>query len=163
MTHDVEAYVIRDSALASGQFVRAQGALTGPPVRPYGSYGTIALAQVSLALGDRREAERLAREVLAEKNAKSNTHAVALALLGQHAEALERLEQEFERGWRKRWWYVFDREPAFEPLRSDPRFQALAARARAHARTQRRLLEQMRERSEVPRRVPSAIPAAAPC
>ena len=163
LTHDVEAYVIRDSALASRQSARAQEALTGPPVRPYGSYGTIALAQVRLALGDRREAESLAREVLAEKKAKSNTHAVALALLGQHAEALEQLQREFERGWRKRWWYVFDREPAFEPLRSDPRFQALAARARAHARAQRRLLEQMRERSEVPRRVLSAIPAAAPC
>jgi serine/threonine-protein kinase len=163
MTHDVEAYVIRDSALANGQFARAQDALNGLPVRPYGSYGTIALAQVKLALGDRRAAENLAREVLAQQNPKSNTRAIALALLGQHTEALEQLEQEFERGWRRRWWYVFDREPAFEPLRNDPRFQALAARARAHAGAQRRLLEQMRERGEVPRRVPSAIPAAAPC
>jgi hypothetical protein len=37
-------------------------------------------------------------------------------------------------------------------MRSDPRFQAIAAEARAHAAAQRALLEEMRRKGEVPYR-----------
>jgi len=163
LAEDVEAYVIRDAALAVGELARAEAELEELPSENRGIYGTITLAQVNLALGNRRKAEELARSVLNSQPKPSDwpvlsahPQAIALALLGQHAAAIERLEQNFERGWRKRWWYAFQREPAFEPLRSDSRFQALADKARAHAAAQHELLEEMRARSEVPRRAAGA-------
>jgi hypothetical protein len=58
---------------------------------------------------------------------------------------------------------VFDREPAFEQLRSDLRFRALAARAHAHSVAQRQLLEKMRERGEAPMRTSSASSGGGAC
>ena len=76
-------------------------------------------------------------------------------MLGQNDAALDKLRRNFDQGLRENWWYTILREPAFEPLRSDPRFKALVSDAQAHAAAQRELLEQMRERGEVPRRVAS--------
>ncbi len=164
MTEDVEAYVIRDAALASGHLARARAELPRLPSDSDNLYSTITLAQVSLAIGDRYDGEKLARQVLDGKVPPAHDYprVVALALLGQREAAIDRLEQNYERGL-KRWWYVFDREPAFESLRSDPRFQALAARARAHAVAQRRLLDEMRARGQVPRREGQARPGDTPC
>jgi hypothetical protein len=86
--------------------------------------------------------------------------AIAFAILGQHDAAIDRLEQIFGQDG-IRWWYTFERERAFESLHSNPRFQALAAKARARATAQRKLLDQMRERGEVPHRAASANPT--PC
>jgi TolB-like protein/DNA-binding winged helix-turn-helix (wHTH) protein/Tfp pilus assembly protein PilF len=158
LSEDVEAYVIRDAALRSGRLASAQNELARLPHED-GAMKTIARAQISLALGNRREAERLARKVLAlEATAsRSRAQAIALAILGQHAGAIDLLEH----GPSIRWWYTYEREPAFEALRKNPRFQALAAKARANAAAQRMLLEQMRERGEAPRRAASAN--ATPC
>jgi TolB-like protein/DNA-binding winged helix-turn-helix (wHTH) protein/Tfp pilus assembly protein PilF len=161
LSEDVEAYVIRDAALLSGRLASATKELTPLPYED-GAIKTIARAQVSLAAGEKGEAERLARKVLDldSQPVRITAQAIALAILGQHDAALDRLAQVFDQGG-IRWWYTFEREPAFESMRSNPRFQALAAKAQARAAAQRKLLDQMRERGEVPRRAASANPT--PC
>jgi TolB-like protein/DNA-binding winged helix-turn-helix (wHTH) protein/Tfp pilus assembly protein PilF len=164
LAEDVEAYVVRDAGFASRQLARARTELAALPASEPDLFRKVALAQISLALGDREAAEKLARQVVTESEQPGmhQPRAIALAVLGEHDAAMERLERAFARGAIVHWWYMLDREPAFEPLRDHPRFEALAARVRAHASAQRRLLEDMRERSEVPRRTrhPAGI---APC
>jgi hypothetical protein len=161
LSEDVEAYVIRDAALLSGRLANASSELA-PREDEDGAIKTIARAQMSLAAGDRREAERLARVVLdlEARPVRITAQAIAFAILDQHDAALDRLEQIFEQDG-LRWWYTLERERAFNSLRSNPRFQALAAKARARAAAQRKLLDQMRERGEVPRRAANANPM--PC
>jgi TolB-like protein/DNA-binding winged helix-turn-helix (wHTH) protein/Tfp pilus assembly protein PilF len=166
---DVEAYVIRDAALASGRPDRARLELPRLPSPELGGlYGTIALAQVNVTSGDRREGERLAHRVLEWQTptlplAVTYPQAIALALLGRKESAIDQLENAYRRGRMVRWWYVFEREPAFATVRDASRFQTLAAQARARVAAQRRLLEQMRDRGEVPRRAPTEALKAAPC
>ena len=161
------SYLLRDEALESGRFDDARKEIlslfdrTGEVIHPS---LTVTLAQLTTAAGDRREGERLAHEVLAREKeiggyAFAYPQAVAFSVLGQKDAALQTLRRNFDQGVRQHWWYRLVREPAFEPLRSDPRFKALVVEAQAHAAAQRALLEQMRERGEVPRRMESAASA----
>jgi TolB-like protein/DNA-binding winged helix-turn-helix (wHTH) protein/Tfp pilus assembly protein PilF len=161
LSEDVEAYVIRDAALLSGRLANASSELA-PLEDEDGAIKTIARAQVRLAAGDRREAERLARVVLdlEAQPVRITAQAIAFAIRGQHDAALDSLEQILEQDG-IRWWYTLERERAFDLLHTHPRFQALAAKARGRAAAQRNLLDQMRERGEVPRRAVNANPT--PC
>jgi TolB-like protein/DNA-binding winged helix-turn-helix (wHTH) protein len=163
--NDLEAYAIRDAALASGKVARAQRELREPPSDSgvdRAVYRKAVLASISFLQGERAQAAELAEEILKDIDEDSlhktrltqlsYPRAMALTLLDRKGQAIEVLEQSFARGFRKRWWYAFEREPAFSPLRTDARFQALAAKARAHAAAERTLLDNMRARGEVPTR-----------
>ena len=153
--HDVEVYLIRDAALANGDFEAGLQELLRRPDHP--PYTQLARAQLSLALGDQPAAEELAQVLVDLREYRlAYPRAAALTLLGQHDAAITLLEESFALGYRRRWWYTFERDPAFEPLRSDPRFQALAVRAQEHAQSERELLARMRERGQVPTRAASA-------
>jgi hypothetical protein len=78
--------------------------------------------------------------------------AAAFAMLGEDERALTELTASQRMGRFAGWWYTAERDPVYSRLRQDPRFQALAARARTHSQQQRALLEEMRKRGEVPRR-----------
>jgi hypothetical protein len=84
--------------------------------------------------------------------ATGRIRANALALRGERDAALRELVAAFRSGERRLWWYTIDRDPLWEDMRADPRFQAIAAEARAHAAGQRALLEEMRRKGEVPLR-----------
>jgi TolB-like protein/DNA-binding winged helix-turn-helix (wHTH) protein/Tfp pilus assembly protein PilF len=165
---DIRAYALRDAAWASGQFAKGRRELEALPSHspPYrDAFMTVALAQTSLALGDRPEADRLAREVPGMVDGLNAVYAgaAALTLLGRNDAALDLLEEKFAAGHRRRWWYAYERDVGFDSLRKEPRFQALAARAATHAATERQSLEHMRERGEIPRRAASPGSDAGPC
>jgi hypothetical protein len=46
-------------------------------------------------------------------------------ILGDQYSAKAELRNLVDLGWRRRWWYAFDVDPAFEPLRDDPEFKEL--------------------------------------
>jgi tetratricopeptide (TPR) repeat protein len=151
---DIRAYALRDAALASGRYAETLEALRNlpshlapPDMEPF---TLVALAQVYLALGDRSEAESLARSVRADFNRQKYARAAALTLLAENDAALNLLEEDYAEQDRRRWWYFFERDAGFDAIRGDPRFQTLATSARAHAAAEREKLERMRERAQVP-------------
>jgi tetratricopeptide (TPR) repeat protein len=168
-------FALRDAALAPGRpakprqmlIARWERARARPPSSEF--WGTrIAFAQLQLALGNRDEAQQLARALLQIDDphaAQGIRYAQPYAhvLLHDKDAAIRALEQNVERGYLKRWWYTFERDLTLRSaLGNDPRFQLLAARVRKHVDSQRALLQQMRERGEVPTRKkdPSAVRAS---
>jgi TolB-like protein/DNA-binding winged helix-turn-helix (wHTH) protein/Tfp pilus assembly protein PilF len=167
---DLLAYAARDYGLASGQLDKATEYLElllkkpdadGNPVGNVWIQNQIlVLAQLRLAAGDRDRANTLATASLKlsereavhyRKHQLEDLRAVALALLQRNEEAMEALEK-FSSAYCWRWWYLLQSDPSFAQLRSDPRFQILLTRARAHAAEERKLLEAMRRAGRVPDR-----------
>lgn len=169
-------FSLRDVALASNRPTKARDVLearwdrarTRPPSAEF--WGTrMAFAQLQLALGNRSEAQQLARALL-QIDEPHAAHGIqyakpyAYVLLADNDGAIHALEQNVERGYLKRWWYTFERDPSLRSaLGADRRFQLLAARVRQHAASQRALLQQMRERSEVPARKADTTAARTSC
>jgi DNA-binding winged helix-turn-helix (wHTH) protein len=167
------AEAVRDLALHTGDFARAirfidNGGLGIASPRELNAltvFSAVPLAHVLRTNGERAESEKLLADTFAWVNRKSDprqdsmlwwphrrVRADALALQGHGAAALAELAEAFRSGERTDWWYTIERDPVWDSLRSDPRFQAIAAAARAHAATQRGLLEEMRRKGEVPYR-----------
>ena len=156
------AFAIRDAARAAGELLRAQRELLRMRPDPRNSaahdaYRLATLAQVYSELGDRRKADELANQVieLLRSNSSerfSHARAVALAVLRKPEAAMDTLELGFARGSRPSWWYSVDREPAFDGLRRQVRFETLTQRVRAHAAEERRRLQGRRARGELPER-----------
>jgi TolB-like protein/DNA-binding winged helix-turn-helix (wHTH) protein/tetratricopeptide (TPR) repeat protein len=164
------AEAVRDYALQTGRYDKAAEVIAarygfdlrdprtkGPPQ----VNSAPALAQILMARGDRATGARL----LAQTVQWIDTHpgygmafhmrarAEAMMLLGERDEALSNLRAAFETGHDVRsWWYVVDRDPVWAPVRSDPRFRAIARLCREAAHTQREKLDALRLSGGVPLR-----------
>jgi TolB-like protein/DNA-binding winged helix-turn-helix (wHTH) protein/cytochrome c-type biogenesis protein CcmH/NrfG len=77
----------------------------------------------------------------------------ALALLGRREEAFSTLEQIPQSGLASFWWQILV-DPAYDGMRSDPRFRDLVAERREHAARERAQLDAMRAQNVVPTRPP---------
>jgi hypothetical protein len=74
-----------------------------------------------------------------------------MMLLGERDQALSNLKAVIEGAKERRfWWYLIDRDPVWEPVRGDPRFQAIAEFCRQAARQQRAKLDLLRKQGKVP-------------
>jgi hypothetical protein len=79
--------------------------------------------------------------------------AEAMMLLGERNEALSNLRASVETGHDIHlWWYVVDHDPVWAPVRSDPRFKAIAELCRQAARVQRAKLDRLRREGRIPSR-----------
>jgi len=80
-------------------------------------------------------------------------HPTALALNGQNDAALAMIERSVASGsGLVDWWYFFESDPAYGPLRQDARFQATLNTVHAYVATQRGELDRMRAEGLVPDR-----------
>jgi DNA-binding winged helix-turn-helix (wHTH) protein len=140
------AEAVRDLALHTGDFVRAISFIDSAPT----ALSAVPLAHALLANGQRAESEKLLDDTLARPHRR--VRADALALQGHYDAAVTELAEAFRSGERTHWWYTIERDPVWDSMRSDSRFRAIAAEARAHAAAQRGLLEELRRKGEVPYR-----------
>jgi hypothetical protein len=169
-----EGWALRDEAIITGDFTPAlqrmdeRFALTVPwgpaktsSPREWNRTLGLVYAHTLVLAGETQRGRRLAETILAQLDSESvgraphymsRDRAAALTILGDTDRALAELKNALSIGHYYSWWYLSDLDPLYEPLRSDPRFQALAKQAKDHRKQQRALLEQMRSSGEVPRR-----------
>jgi TolB-like protein len=120
------------------------------------------LATVEHVAGDKTVASDLAERILQYLDRKPDVHliggddewarAAASALLGRNDAALGHLERLIQSGFRFGAWARIERDRAFTPLRTTPRFQAIVSNMRSWLENQTQQLEQMRLSGDVPRR-----------
>jgi TolB-like protein/DNA-binding winged helix-turn-helix (wHTH) protein/Tfp pilus assembly protein PilF len=154
------AEAVRDEALRTGdyqrgiQFLRERyGLQEGAALRVRNFRAAAVLAQLLAASGDTTAATALLQRLPEAIDATLAKHGTVIALrtramvemqLGQREAALTTLIASFRANDLMQWWYTFESEPLWRPLRGDPRFQALEAEVRARVAEQRGLLQQMR-------------------
>jgi TolB-like protein/DNA-binding winged helix-turn-helix (wHTH) protein len=163
----VEAEALRDGAVMSGDYSSAlrllEAAYAIRPTRPrmWSRYQTMVYAHVLVLAGQTERGRKLAAAQLVlldshsvgrKESWLSRERAAGYMVLGEHERALAQLTAAVQAKRLYRWWYTFELDPLFEPLRQDPRFRALHEQARKHRDEQRALLGQMRRKGEVPRR-----------
>jgi DNA-binding winged helix-turn-helix (wHTH) protein/TolB-like protein/tetratricopeptide (TPR) repeat protein len=167
--HGLAARSVRDHAVVTGDFDAAL-ALIQPAFQRLQESGTqhnfdrllgIVYASTLLYAGRKLEGEELARTLIAASKGDevgrpagwfARERASLHALLGESELALQELAVSQQAGEWAGWWYTADRDPTLRSLRSDPRFRALADRAKRHRGQQRALLEELRRKGEIPRR-----------
>lgn len=122
-------------------------------------------AALLVASGSKAQGEQQLGAALADLNAAGASghdaalgrelRLVALALDGQNAAALQLLEDSARDGPWPYWWYYARLEPTLDGLRSEPRFQAWAARTQELVLAEREKLRALRGAGVIPRRAPS--------
>ena len=132
----------------------------GSPMRA----AAIGLAEVLLASGQERQGRQLLATILTQMRLEvgeqgrpelwyQSYHRTALALNGQYDAALAMIERSIASGsGLKDWWYYFESDPAYGPLRQDARFQAALNTVHAYVAAQRAELDRMRAEGLVPDR-----------
>jgi tetratricopeptide (TPR) repeat protein len=93
----------------------------------------IDIALLYQALGEQEKANRLLERSLAFLNSLppgefshySIFRARIHAMRGEKEEALAALRAAIDDGWTFQWWFHLKQDPAFDPVRNDPRFQAM--------------------------------------
>jgi hypothetical protein len=158
---------IRDGAIATGdfepvvRFLESLYAIRAGEVPMWNRASSLVYAHALILAGDVERGRQLAESTLAlvdthsigrAENYFSRERAAAFAVLGEDERALEQLAISVRDKRLYRWSYLSERDPLYEHLRDDPRFQALNEEARQHIERQRSLLEEMRRRGEVPGR-----------
>ena len=161
---------LRDYALRTRDFDRPVGLLReryhlpaeGPvQVSTSNFRAAVNLAHLELALGHRARAEETLHAVILWIDADTNPHPVykrrsraqALMLLGETDQAFTDLAASFrdDRDYMQ-WWYTLERDPVWDPIRNDPRFQMLATEVHAYAAREREATEVLRREGTIPSR-----------
>jgi transcriptional activator of cad operon len=161
------ALALRDEAILTGDFApaldlieRATQLLSGNSLMRNRGL-VLTYSHVLLLSGETRRGRELLTSMLEQLDAEqtgrpehtfASERATIHALLGNDERALAQLTALQDLGRFAGWWYTAELDPVYSRIRQDPRFQALAARARAHSQKQRALLDAMRNKGEVPRR-----------
>jgi TolB-like protein/DNA-binding winged helix-turn-helix (wHTH) protein len=123
----------------------------------------VPLARLMLAKGDSAGANRLLQSILTTNEPKAPdslartfqfmARSSAFAVLGDREQALEEFDQALRLGVFPIW-MAMDRNPIYEPLHQDPRYQALALSMYTRLRKQAELVAAMRAKGELPMRPP---------
>ena len=174
----MEARRTHDFASARAVFERICGvtwSASGIPTLPLQTgfgYASVALGDMLLLSGQRERGERVLRASLANMDYVAHDlnrgdlwyesdRATALALLGDRKGALAALHKAVNTGYINTWG-LLPIEPAFEPLRGDPEFQAMMSEMKAKVAAERQNLDRLRAEGKVPRRdVPGSPPKPA--
>jgi TolB-like protein/DNA-binding winged helix-turn-helix (wHTH) protein/tetratricopeptide (TPR) repeat protein len=123
--------------------------------------GAVPLAHILMAKGDRTRGTALLNSAVKWIDSHPSygmpvhmrIRAEAMMLLGERNEALSNLRASVETGHDIHlWWYVVDHDPVWAPVRSDPRFKAIAELCRQAARVQRAKLDRLRREGKIPSR-----------
>ena len=172
----MEARRTHEFAGARAVFERICGvtwSATGIPTLPLQmgfGYASVALGDMLILSGERERGERLLRASLANMDYVAHDlkrgelwynadRATALALLGDHKGALAALHKAINSGYINTWG-LLPIEPAFDPLRGDPEFQAMMSEMKAKVSSERQILDRLRAEGKVPKRGAPGTPSA---
>jgi len=164
----MQARSTRDHAEAIRQLTAWSGVTWDPEGNPHltttwMTNASTGLADILLLMGEREKADRLLEETLRSIDDEARTRgrgefwylqklAVIHALLGRDEDALTMLEKCVEQGHTPALRLQLAEDPAFDKLRSQPRFQAVVDQMNRLTIAQRQELDEMRAKGLVPYR-----------